>query len=76
MYFKAIEESTSLKIRIPNGQSETVNQRTDNTMAKRKRKTNTTTISHTLLKSRIKKIDSALLLKEERRTKVSIHCYW
>jgi len=56
MYSKAIEESTSLKIRIANGQSETVNQRTDNTMAKRKRKTNTTTISHTLLKSRIKKL--------------------
>jgi len=37
MYSKAIEESTSLKIRIANGQSETVNQRTDNTMAKRKR---------------------------------------
>ena len=35
-----------------------------------------TTIPHMLLKSRIKKNDSALLLKEERKTKVSVSCYW
>ena len=35
-----------------------------------------TTIPHAQLKSRLKRIDSLLFLKEDRRTEIPVSCYW